>query len=297
MITNFQQHLGTTKISGNSLGTGHSVAGARDYPCEVNNIGTQSFQSHTAQQTGVLGVNSAVLSWENFCNLALAVFVDVYMDKVSRNKATEGGSSDEEEAFESADEGEEASTTVKPTSATSADIRSANSTLTELVGKNDASPTSQVASGQEIKTGTAAERSQNTKMDSDTVESENEHEVENPAVEKDPSIISEHSPLPESETQEDTDQLNITTKVCEDEIETKRIEEDNGDTETDKQEVSAGEEQSPENEDELVAKENKLIGESNDDGQKEASENSANDQLKDISGSSSDVKVEDKPDR
>ena len=228
------------------------------------------------------------------------------MDKISRNKVTEGGSSDEEEAFESADEGEETPKTVKPTSAaTSADIRSTNSTLKELVGKNDASPTSQVASGQETKTGTAAERKQNTEMDNTTVEVEKKQEVETLVVEKDPSVVlREHSPSgPESvqttgsrgETEEDTDQLNITTKVSEDETETKGIEEDNGDTEPDKQDVSAGEEQSPENEDELIAEEN--IGERNNDGLKEASENVANDQLEDISESPSDVQVEDNFDR
>lgn len=224
------------------------------------------------------------------------------MDKISRKKATEGGSSDEEEAFESADEGEETSKSVKPTSATSADIGSANSTLKELVGKNDASTRNQVyTSRQEINTGTAAEGKQDTKMDNDTAEEE--HEVETLAVEKDPSIVSEHSPSPErvqtresrSNTEEDTDKQNITPKLSEDETEAKRIEGDNGergqvDTETDKQGVTVGQDQSLENEDEN-------IGERNDDRQNEASENLANDQQKDISKSSPDVKVEDKRDR
>ena len=224
------------------------------------------------------------------------------MDKISRNKATEGGSSDEEEAFESADEGEEATKAVKPTSATSADIRSANSTLKELVGKNDASPTSQVASGQEINTGIAAERKRNTKMDNNVAEIAKEHEVENLAVEKDPSIESEHSSSPESvqtmesrsETEEDTDQLNAKKKVSEDETETKRTEGDIGESETDHRGVSVGPEQSPKNEDELVAGKN--IGERKDNGQNETSENVANGQQNDIS-ESSDVKVEDKLDR
>ena len=223
------------------------------------------------------------------------------MDKTSRSKATEGGSSDEEEAFESADEGEEASKTVKPTSATSADIRSANSTFKELVGKNVESPTSQVASGQEINTGTVAERKQNTKMDNNTVGIENDDQVENLAVEEDPSIESEHSPSPESvktmesrsETEEDTDQLNIKTKASEDETETKKIEGDISETGTDHRGVSGGPEQSPENEDELVAGKN-ILGERNNDGKTETSENVANDPQEDISESSSDVKVEDK---
>lgn len=224
------------------------------------------------------------------------------MDKISRKKATEGGSSDEEEAFESADEGEETSKSVKPTSATSADIGSANSTLKELVDKNDASTRNQVyTSRQEINTGTTAEGKQDTKMDNDTAEEE--HEVETLAVEKDPSIVSEHSPSPErvqtresrSNTEEDTDKQNITPKLSEDETEAKRIEGDNGergqvDTETDKQGVTVGQDQSLENEDEN-------IGERNDDRQNEASENLANDQQKDISKSSPDVKVEDKRDR
>lgn len=268
---------------------------------KIINIRTQSFQSRTTQESHQLV--ATLLSWKSFRSFRLAVFVDLYMDTISRDKATEGGSSDEEEAFESADEGEESSKTAKPTSATSADIRSANSTLKELVGKNDASPTSQVASGQEMNTETAAERKQNTEMDNDTIEIEKEHEVENLVVEKDPSIKSEHSPSPESvqtiesrsEPEEDTDQLNIKTKVSEDETKTKRIEGGIGKTETDHRGVSVGHEQSPENEDELVAGKN--MEERNDNGQNEMSGNVANDQHNDISESFSDVKVEDKLDR
>lgn len=228
------------------------------------------------------------------------------MDKISRNKATEGGSSDEEEAFESADEGEETSNSVKPTSATSADIASANSTLKELVGKNDASTRSQVTSGQEINSGNATEGKRNAKMDNDIDNVEEEHQVENLAVEKDPSlitVITEQSPSPEStqttesrsETEEDTDKLNSNPKLSEDETEAKATEGNNGDTETDEQEVSVREEQSPGNEDELVAEVN--IGQTNDDGKNEVLENSAYDQQKCSTESSSDVKVEDKLDR
>ena len=282
---------------GNSLGTGYSsrIPRARDI-----NIRTQSFQSRTTQESHQLV--ATLLSWKSFGSFRLAVFVDLYMDTISRDKATEGGSSDEEEAFESADEGEESSKTAKPTSATSADIRSANSTLKELVGKKDGSPTSQVVSGQEISTGTAAERKQNTEMDNNTIEIEKEHEVENLVVEKDPSI-EKHSPSLESvqtiesrsEPEEDTDQLNIKTKVSEDETENKRIEGGIGETETDHRGVSVGHEQSPENEDELVAGKN--MEERNDNGQNEMSGNVANDQQNDISESFSDVKVEDKLDR
>ena len=230
------------------------------------------------------------------------------MDKISRNKANEGGSSDEEEAFESADEGEETSNSVKPTSATSADIVSANSTLKELVGKNDASTRSQVTSGQEINSGNATEGKRNAKMDNDIDNVEEEHKVENLAVEKDPSlvtVITEQSPSPEStqttesrsETEEDTDKLNSNLELSEDETEVKAIDGDNGDTETDEQEASVRQEhtQSPGNEDELLAEEN--IGQTNDDGKNEVSENSANDQQKYSTESSSDVKVEDKLDR
>lgn len=246
-----------------------------------------------------------VLSRENFRSLRLALFVDLYMDKISRNKATEGGSSDEEEAFESADEGEETSNSVKPTSATSTDIASANSTLKELVGKNDASTRSQVTSGQEINSGNATEGKRNAKMDNDIDNVEEEHKVENLAVEKDPSlvtVITEQSPSPEStqttesrsETEEDTDKLNSNLKLSEDETGVKATEGDNGDTERDEQ-VSVREEQSPGNEDELVAEEN--IGQTNDYGKNEVSENSANDQQKCSTESSSDVEVEGKLDR
>ena len=249
-----------------------------------------------------------MLSRQNFRSLRLALFVDLYMDKISRHKATEGGSSDEEEDFESADEGEETSNSVKPTSATSADIVSANSTLKELVGKNDALTRSQVTSGQEINSGNATEGKRNAKMDNDIDNVEEEHKVENLAVEKDPSlvtVITEQSPSPEStqttesrsETEEDTDTLNSNLKLSEDETEVKATDGDNGDTETDEQEVSVREEhaQSPGNEDELLAEEN--IGQTNDDGKNEVSENSANDQQKYSTESSSDVKVEDKLDR
>lgn len=59
------------------------------------------------------------------------------MDIIFRDKVIEGGSSDEEEVFESVDEGEEFLKIVKLIFVMLVDIRFVNFMLKELVGKND----------------------------------------------------------------------------------------------------------------------------------------------------------------
>lgn len=227
------------------------------------------------------------------------------MDKSSRNKALEGGSSDEEEAFESADEGEESTKSVKPPCATSADIRSANSTLKELVGKNDASTRGQVTSGEEIKTGTTEEGKKNIKMDGDIAQ--DEHKVETLA--EDNPVGDERSPSSEESVEgsesiktelveERTDKLNINSpKTSEDEAQvTKSARDiDEKDTEASKEELDVEQDQSPENENELIAKENTV--KRKDDGQNEASENLDKLQQKSSSESICDDKDKDTRDR
>lgn len=231
------------------------------------------------------------------------------MDKNSRNKAVEGGSSDEEEDFESADEGEEGTKSVKPQSATSADIGSANSTLKELVGKNDASTTSQVTSAEEIKTGTAEEVKQNIKMDGDTAQEE--HKVETLAEDDSDRIGDKRSPSSEESVQGSesgetelhvdggTDKLNINTpKMSEDELKATKSAcdtDEKGDTEAIREEIHVDQNQSPENGNKLVTEEN--TEEKEDDGQKEPSERSDEDQQKSAPESTCDDEDKDTPDR
>lgn len=72
------------------------------------------------------------------------------MDIIFRDKVIEGGSSDEEEVFESVDEGEEFLKIVKLIFVMLVDIRFVNFMLKELVGKNDVLLISQVVLGQEM---------------------------------------------------------------------------------------------------------------------------------------------------
>ena len=228
------------------------------------------------------------------------------MDKTSKSKAIEGGSSEEEEeAFESADEGEEDTKSEKPSSATSADIGSVNSTLKELVGKSDVYTSCQVTSGEEIKSSPAEEGKQITKMD------EEERKLETPArddpdmVRDEPSPSSKESVVHGSEAsetenvEEGTDKINDNTpEISEDKaIKAAKTERDYDvekvDTEAGKHEVN--EDQCPENEHELLAKENIIEGE--DDGQKEASENFDKDPQQSSTEPTCDHKVEGTRDR
>lgn len=75
--------------------------------------------------------------WKSFFSFWFVVFVDFYMDIIFRDEVIEGGSSDEEEVFESVDEGEEFLKIVKLIFVMLVDIRFVNFMLKELVGKND----------------------------------------------------------------------------------------------------------------------------------------------------------------
>lgn len=232
------------------------------------------------------------------------------MDKNSRSKAAEGGSSDEEEAFESADEGEEGAKNVKPPFATSADIGSANSTSKEPVGKNDTSIKSLATSGDDIKSGTAELGEQNPKMDENIVQENNEIET---LAEDEPepcvvsTVSSERSPSTEESVQAteesnktvlvEDDTGNISRKFSENETKAaikseREHDEEEGDklTEADKFGVNLEQDQSLENETELVAKEN--IVAKDGDGQNEASENLVKEQQKVTSESTCDDKCD-----
>lgn len=95
------------------------------------------------------------------------------MDKEIRDKNAEGGSSDEEEAFESADEGEDGTKHGKHSTrvvATSADIRSPHSTSKESVGMNDASITRQATSDGDISSEKEELEMRNSSMDENVVQ-------------------------------------------------------------------------------------------------------------------------------
>lgn len=226
------------------------------------------------------------------------------MDKNSRNKATEGGSSDEEEAFESADEGEEGSKNVNRAVATSADIRSANSTLKESVGKNDTSTSSEVTSGDGIKPVTAELGMQNTKMDENIALEKNEDET---STEKKPesSVDCEGSPSTEvkdtaeiveatgsSKTVEE-DASTTASKSSEDELTATESEKDNITVDEDKltdHGVTTEQEQGQTtvNQIDVVAKDR-----TEGKGNNEAAENSEKEQQTVITESNADDKVED----
>ena len=98
------------------------------------------------------------------------------MDKDLRSKDAEGASSDEE-AFESADEGEEGAKSSKPPSATSAGIESANSTSKKLIGTNDTSVKTPVILGVDIKTETTELDDNTPKMDGNMPQEKEEKEA------------------------------------------------------------------------------------------------------------------------
>ena len=121
------------------------------------------------------------------------------MDKDIRNKDVEGASSDEEEDFESADEGEEGAKSSKPPLATSAGIECANSTSKELVGKNDTSTKTPVTSGDGINLKTAEVENQTPKMDENVTR---EKEVGETHGEDIPCRVTESSPCSEQSEQD-----------------------------------------------------------------------------------------------
>ena len=156
------------------------------------------------------------------------------MDKKTRYKEAGGASSDEDEAFESADEGEEGSKSSRPSFATSAGDDSSNSTSKDLVGKNDTSekPLAISASDKNLET---------TELDKEVPKMAENMAEETKAAEDIPSVVTESSPKDvsgnsEEGNKEETDSSSI--KDTEDEKRDSEIEKEN------EQKQESGEEKS-----------------------------------------------------
>ena len=100
------------------------------------------------------------------------------MDTDLKKKDAEGASSDEEEAFESADEGEEGVKSSKPPLATSAGNESSNSTSKEPVGNNDRSKKTPVSLGDDTSSKTAELENQPSKMDQNVAQEKTGQETQ-----------------------------------------------------------------------------------------------------------------------
>lgn len=158
------------------------------------------------------------------------------MDKKTRYKEAGGASSDEDEAFESADEGEEGSKSSRPSFATSAGDDSSNSTSKELVSKlkNDTSekPLAISASDKNLET---------TELDKEVPKMAENMAEETKAAEDIPSVVTESSPKDvsgnrEEGNKEETDSSSV--KDTEDEKRDAEIEKEN------EQKQESGEEKS-----------------------------------------------------
>ena len=133
------------------------------------------------------------------------------MDKDIRNKDAKGASSDEEEAFESADEGEEGMKSSKPPFATSAGNESSNSTSKELVGKNDRSTKTVVSLADDTSSETAETEKPTAKMDQNVAQEKIDKETQGGNT---PCSVLEKSPC-SHEIGQDTE-VNHKTLVEED---------------------------------------------------------------------------------
>ncbi|PFX15574.1 Protein FAM114A2 [Stylophora pistillata] len=227
------------------------------------------------------------------------------MEKDSRDKTAEGGSSDEEDAFESADEGEEGTKHSKHSTrpvATSADIRSSHSTLKESVGTNDASTTRQVTSGGEINSENEELEKRNSNMDENVVleniEVENlrkgkhgptvTHSESSPSTE---NIVDEYPQATESSKTSEEDTNTRVSKSSDDE-ETAVVNEKEDNIKLDSEEPSdhgltmereQDYRQTTVNQADVLAKEKtEATGNSEEKQQTVATESNANDQVEDI---------------
>ena len=167
------------------------------------------------------------------------------MDTDLKKKDAEGASSDEEEAFESADEGEEGVKSSKPPFATSAGNESSNSTSKEPVGKNDRSKKSPVSLGDDTSSKTAEIENQPPKMDQNVAQEKTGQETQ--GGDAPCRVPAENSPCsdeigPDTEVCHETlveeDADNLSSNVSEDETECKgdNDEEKSDTTEVDKDE-------------------------------------------------------------
>ena len=133
------------------------------------------------------------------------------MDKKTRYKEAGGASSDEDEAFESADEGEEGSKSSRPSFATSAGDDSSNSTSKELVGKNDTSEKPLAISASDKNLETTELDKEVPKMAGNMAE---ETKAAEDTAEDIPSVVTESSPKDvsgnsEEGNKEETDSSSI----------------------------------------------------------------------------------------
>lgn len=133
------------------------------------------------------------------------------MDKKTRYKEAGGASSDEDEAFESADEGEEGSKSSRPSFATSAGDDSSNSTSKEPVGKNDTSEKPLAISASDKNLETTELDKEVPKMAENVAE---ETKAAEDTTEDIPSVVTESSPKDvsgnrEEGNKEETDSSSI----------------------------------------------------------------------------------------
>lgn len=170
------------------------------------------------------------------------------MDTDLKKKDAEGASSDEEEAFESADEGEEGVKSSKPPFATSAGNESSNSTSKEPVGKNDRSKKTPVSLGDDTSSKTAEIENQPPKMDQNVAQEKTGQETQ--GGDAPCRVPSENSPCsdeigPDTEVYHKTlveeDAGNLSSNVCEDETKTAECKGDNDEEKSDTTEVDKDE--------------------------------------------------------
>lgn len=230
-----------------------------------------------------------------------------YMDTDLKKEDAEGASSDEEEAFESADEGEEGMKSSKPPFATSAGNESSNSTSKELVGKNDRPTKPPVSFGDDTSSKTTEIEKQPPKMDQNVTQEKTGQETQagGDALCRVPA---ENSPCsdeigPDTEVynktlvEEHAD--NLSSNVSEDETKTIECKGDNDEeksdrTEADKNEDDRGQDKSTASLIESGAEENTEVKDNEE--QKQTSGNLDKEPLKhSVESSDSDKDVQ--PDR
>lgn len=204
------------------------------------------------------------------------------MDTDLKKKDAEGASSDEEEAFESADEGEEGMKSSKPPFATSAENESSNSTSKELVGKNDKYTKPPVSLGDDTSSKTAEIEDQPPKMDQNVAQEKTGQETQ--GGDAPCRVPSENSPCSDEigpdievchKTLVEEDAGNLSSNVCEDETKTAECKGDNDEEKSDTTEVD---------QDEEARALDKFTGSRTESGAEENTEMKDNEERKQMSG-------------
>lgn len=228
------------------------------------------------------------------------------MDTDLKKEDAEGASSDEEEAFESADEGEEGMKSSKPPFATSAGTESSNSTSKELVGKNETPTKPPVSLGDDTSSKTTEIEKQPPKLDQNVTQEKTGQETQ--GGDAPCRVPAENSPCsdeigPDTEVyhktlvEEHAD--NLSSNVSEDETKTTECKGDNDEeksdrTEADKNEDDRGQDKSTASLIESGAEENPEVKDNEE--QKQTSGNLDKEPLKhSVESSDSDKDVQ--PDR